>query len=66
MSQNWIREKIRELKAKGDPWGAKLEQAMGNGQLQGMVVTTKINANDVVQDPEFILKELRDIGQNSF
>jgi hypothetical protein len=66
MSQNCIREKIRELKAKGDPWGAKLEQAMGNGQLQGMVVTTKFNANDVVQDPEFILKELRDIGQNSF
>ncbi len=66
MSQNWIREKIRELKAKGDPWGVKLEQAMGNDQLQGMVVTTKINANGVVQDPEFILKELRDIGQNSF
>jgi RHS repeat-associated protein len=66
MSQTWIRQKIKELKEKGDPWGDKLEKAYGNKQIQGMVVRTRIDANDVVEEPEFILKELDEIGQSSF
>lgn len=66
MSQKWMRDKIQELKDKGDPWGKRLEDAFENNQIQGMVVTTKINGNNVVQEPTFLLKELKDIGENGF
>jgi RHS repeat-associated protein len=66
MSRKWINHKIEALKRKGDPWGSKLEQARDSGQLQGMVVTTKVDAGDVVQDPVFNLKDFQNIGGSSF
>jgi hypothetical protein len=41
-------------------------EAVDNHQLQGMVVTTKINPDDVVDEPEFIIKDFAEIGTTKF
>jgi RHS repeat-associated protein len=70
MSRNWIANQIEKLKSSKNPidqeWGRKLQDAANQGKLQGMVVKTKIDGNNLVADPEFELKDFDAIGLNSF
>ena len=71
MSKNWINTKINKLASSADPldneWALKLTQARNSGNLQGMVVKTKINnATNAVKPPEFELKDWTSIGPNTF
>ena len=69
MSREWIRRNIYKLKFCGKPaneaLARELEQALANGTLDAMVVTTKI-VSDQVQDPEFVFKTFAQIGQDAF
>ena len=65
MSKKWIDDKIAKLKQTDPEWGNKLETARRSGNLQGMVITTRIDG-DLVQDPEFVLKDFKQIGDDAF
>lgn len=66
MSQNWIEQKIIELRRIGQKdWANEIKRHKDAGTLQGMVVTTKINRG-IVQDPEYVLKNFDDIGFDTF
>ena len=64
MSQKWIEKNIREMEA--GSFKTELQDALQNGKIKGMVVTTKYNANGVIQDPEFVEKLWGAIGQTSW
>ena len=70
MSQKWILKNIQKLIGQTkdvtqQELGLKLLDAFNNKQLDGMLVTTKIK-DGIIQDPVVILKELKDIGLESF
>jgi hypothetical protein len=71
MSKGWINQRIQKLIDGNDPleraWGNKLRTARDSGNLQGMVVTTRIDhAAQTVADPEFVLKDWSAISPSSF
>ncbi len=62
MSQKWIRRKIEQLKKKGqNELADELDQAIVDGKLKGMVVTTKPGASGVIS-PVAELKDWSQIG----
>ena len=70
MSREWIDKQIEDLGKRAEPeykaWAERLRQARNNGNIQGMVVKTRVDKNNIVRDPEFELKDWAEIGLNHF
>jgi len=71
MSQDWIRKNvqraIKELDEYNPQLARELETAYSAGRIKGMVVKTQIDAaGNVIDDPSFIVKELSEIGRETF
>jgi len=67
MSKQWIRERIEKM-LKDPENGAlakDLKEAFDKNMIDGMVVTTEIAGNEV-KDPTFIIRNIKDIGEDSF
>lgn len=66
MSQAWLLRQIQKLRDRGyGQWADELENAIPHN-VQGMIVTTKIDDAGKAADPEFVLKNWTDIGNDVF
>jgi hypothetical protein len=47
MEKSWVRQKIKELRLDGSPWGAKLQAALDAGKLEGVAISSTEGPNGV-------------------
>ena len=71
MSRDWISKNANRLLASSDPvdqkWGNKIIEAIDNGNIQGMVVTTKIDKlKNAAKNPIAEIKNWDSIGQQKW
>jgi len=70
MSRDWIDKNIKravlEMKQYDSKLAKELEDAYAAGRIKGMVVKTTIDGAGNALDPEFVVKELSQIGKSAF
>lgn len=67
LSKNWILHKLESLKKAGhNKLAVEIEQQINDKSLDVLLVSTPIAATKVVESPEFIMKNISQIANNSF
>ena len=70
MSKDWIERNVlkavKEMEGYDPQLARELRTAYAEGRIKGMVVKTTIDEAGNALDPEFVVKQISEIGQSSF